>query len=167
MSMEDKVKAAVLKVLESPFVLANLAEEDIGLASAIRIIAETAEKRAALGESERDALGAALFMFETYLEGTVDPGEEPFRFAKYMASTCLPVIELPDGRVIFNDIAAEILEEDDIRCFRRKHPMISTPRLSDAIPGNAGGTIGSIFSDAEWTRVAWRIFIEDYEGASQ
>jgi len=95
----ERVRA---KILEPPEGWFNLALEDFGLTSAIRIIAECAEKRIELGEDADTALDVAVDMFEAYLETSAEQRNGPFSFAQWMADTYLPVIKLPSGIVVNN-----------------------------------------------------------------
>jgi hypothetical protein len=104
----ERVRTEVRKLLERPEGCFNLTLEDLGLASAIRIIAETAEKRIELGEEAGTALRVALDQFEFYLEGAEERRDEPFSFAQWMAETCLPLIRLPAGSVVDNPEAVQI-----------------------------------------------------------
>ena len=98
----ERVRTEVRKLLERPEGCFSLTLEDLGLASAIRIIAESGEKRIELGEDADTALSVALDMFEAYLESAGERRNEPFSFAQWMANTCLPLIKLPSGVVINN-----------------------------------------------------------------
>jgi hypothetical protein len=98
----ERVRTEVRKLLERPERCFNLTLEDLGLASAIRIITESAEKRIELGEDSDKALFVALEMFEAYLESAGEPRNEPFSFAQWMANTCLPLIKLPSEVVVIN-----------------------------------------------------------------
>jgi hypothetical protein len=102
----ERVRAEVCKRLEQPSGCYNLSLTDIGLASAMRVICETVEKRIELGEEAGTALRVALDQF--YLEGAEERRDEPFSFAQWMAETCLPLIRLPDGSVVDNPEAVQI-----------------------------------------------------------
>ena len=104
----DLARTEVLRFLsEDPaYGLYNLSLTDLGLSTAIDIIAEIIEKRVDLGDFEATALDIALDGFRSYLENP--EGEGPFGFAQYMASFCLPLIERPDGTVMRHPTACTV-----------------------------------------------------------
>lgn len=108
MDMTEQTRAAVFELLEQPDGCVGLAETDLGLASTIRIISETIEKRVAAGEGEDKAVKAAITLFELYLEQANPKDPEPFAFAKWMARTAVPTFETRDGKTIHNANAVEI-----------------------------------------------------------
>jgi hypothetical protein len=86
--------------------LYNLSLTDLGLNTAIRVIAEFVEKRVALGDFEETAWEMALSGLESFLEcpwaDCIDRPENSDDFVKYLAEWWMPFVELPDGTVIHN-----------------------------------------------------------------
>jgi hypothetical protein len=110
----DRARAEVIKYLQNePEVgLYNLSLSDLGLYTAINIIAEIVEKRVDLGDLEDTAFYVALEGFESFLGCVAAPGKEgPLDFAQYMAEFGLPFIQRPDGTIMHNPVACEIWRE--------------------------------------------------------
>ena len=107
MDMEEEAHDGVLELLEQPDGCFNLAEIDLGLRTAIKIIAEAAGKRVAAGEDADTALRVAIDMFELYLESADPKAAQPFDLARWMASTTVPAFETRDGQVIRNENAVD------------------------------------------------------------
>jgi hypothetical protein len=106
---EEAARAKMIKWLteEPDYLLYNLTSTNLGLDSAIRVIAEFVEKRVELKDFEETAWRVAKEAFGFFLEGAGCP-DAPTDFAKYMAEWWMPFVELPDGEVIYNDLACQI-----------------------------------------------------------
>jgi hypothetical protein len=105
---EDRARAEVIKFFEDPDWLFNLTKTDLGLETAVAVIAECIEKRVALGETEAAAISVVIDMLEGYLEGACDEYEGHLGFGKWMAETSLPAFRLPNGRQIINPNAVDL-----------------------------------------------------------
>jgi hypothetical protein len=86
--------------------LYNLSLTNLGLDTVIRVIAESVEKRVALGDFEETAWEVALDCLEFFLEGSDLYPDNSEGFARNMAEWWMPFVELPDGTVIHNPNAS-------------------------------------------------------------